>query len=83
MDLAGRVILVTGGAGAIGFETCTQLAAAKASVVVNGRNAERSEAAAVQLRARFHGTRVFAIAADIADSDPFRRDGDSRGPWPL
>jgi NAD(P)-dependent dehydrogenase (short-subunit alcohol dehydrogenase family) len=60
-------MLVTGGAGAIGFETCSQLLAANATVVVNGRNADRNQAAAAQLRADFGGARVFPMAADLAD----------------
>ncbi|HEY3696135.1 SDR family NAD(P)-dependent oxidoreductase [Phenylobacterium sp.] len=65
--MTGHVVLVTGGAGAIGLETCAQFLAANAAVVVNGRDAGRCEAAAVQLRGRFPGARVFALAADVSD----------------
>jgi 3-oxoacyl-[acyl-carrier protein] reductase len=67
MDLSGSVVLVTGGAGAIGFESCAQLVAAKATVVVNGRNADRVEAAVTRLRERYPGAKVLALAADVAD----------------
>jgi NAD(P)-dependent dehydrogenase (short-subunit alcohol dehydrogenase family) len=67
MDLNGRVAIVTGAAGSIGFETCLQLAATGASVVVNGRNLERCEAAADRLRAVSAAYRVAPVAADVSD----------------
>jgi 3-oxoacyl-[acyl-carrier protein] reductase len=67
MDLTGSVILVTGGAGAIGLETCAQLAAANATVAINGRNADRCAAAAAQLRERISGAKLLPLAADLTD----------------
>jgi 3-oxoacyl-[acyl-carrier protein] reductase len=65
MSLTGRVVLVTGGAGAIGFEICAQLAAAGASVVINGRGIGRCEAAVTRLRELWPGTPAVGLAADL------------------
>lgn len=67
MQLSGRVALVTGGAGAIGFDICAQFAAAGAAVVVNGRKLEKCEAAAVRLRELYPKVTVLALAADLTD----------------
>lgn len=67
MDLDGRAAIVTGGAGLIGFETALQLAQAGASVVLNGRDSARCEAAAERLRRGVPGARVEAIAVDVSD----------------
>ena len=49
-DLTGRVAVVTGGNGGIGLGMARGLAAAGAKVVVAGRNAEKSAAAAKEIR---------------------------------
>ena len=67
MDLEGRSAIVTGGAGLIGFETALQLAQAGATVVLNGRDAARCEAAAERLRREVPVALVVAIAADVSD----------------
>ncbi len=48
-NLAGRVALVTGGAGYLGRALCESLAEAGASVIVSSRDQQRAEAAAAQL----------------------------------
>src|SRR5688572_26792289 len=48
-DLAGRVAVVTGGNGGIGLGMARGLAAAGAKVVVAGRNAAKSAAAAKEI----------------------------------
>jgi NAD(P)-dependent dehydrogenase (short-subunit alcohol dehydrogenase family) len=65
MNLAGQVVIVTGGAGGIGLEVCAQASAAGASVVVNGRNLERCEAAATGLRDRNAEGVFLPLAADL------------------
>ncbi len=50
-DLSGRVAVVTGGNGGIGLGMAKGLAAAGASIVVAGRNAEKSAAAAKEIEA--------------------------------
>jgi NAD(P)-dependent dehydrogenase (short-subunit alcohol dehydrogenase family) len=49
-DLSGRVALVTGGNGGIGFGMAEGLAAAGAAVMIAGRDRAKSEAAVVRLR---------------------------------
>jgi 2-dehydro-3-deoxy-D-gluconate 5-dehydrogenase len=51
-DLTGKVALVTGGNGGIGLGMATGLAEAGATVVLAGRNANKSAAAVTALRAR-------------------------------
>src|SRR5580765_3507116 len=48
-DLKGRVAIVTGGNGGIGLGMARGLAAAGAQVVVAGRNAQKSAAAAKEI----------------------------------
>lgn len=64
-DLTGRVAIVTGGNGGIGLGMARGLAAAGASVVIAGRNAAKSEAAAAELTAG--GTRAIALTVDVTD----------------
>jgi len=49
-DLSGRIAIVTGGNGGIGLGMARGLAAAGAKVVVAGRNAQKSAAAAKEIR---------------------------------
>ncbi len=61
-DLTGRVAIVTGGNGGIGLGMATGLLNAGASVVIAGRNKEKSSKAAATL-----GPRARAIEVDVAD----------------
>jgi 2-deoxy-D-gluconate 3-dehydrogenase len=65
-DLTGRVALVTGGNGGIGFGMAEGLAAAGAAVMLAGRNAAKGEAAAARLRDAGAGAVAFT-AADVTD----------------
>lgn len=62
-DLTGRVALVTGGNGGIGFGMARGLAACGARVVIAGRNAEKNQAAASAL-----GGGTLALQADLMDA---------------
>jgi 2-deoxy-D-gluconate 3-dehydrogenase len=64
-DLKGRVALVTGGNGGIGLGMARGLAEAGADVVVAGRQAAKSEAAAAEL-ARL-GVRTAVVEVNVAD----------------
>jgi 2-dehydro-3-deoxy-D-gluconate 5-dehydrogenase len=64
-DLTGKVALVTGGNGGIGLGMATGLAQAGATVVLAGRNAEKSAQAAAGLRVE--GRLCDAIEADVSD----------------
>jgi NAD(P)-dependent dehydrogenase (short-subunit alcohol dehydrogenase family) len=71
MDLAGKVVLVTGGNSGIGFAIADGLATAGADVVIWGRRAERNELAAERLRV--HGGRVSCHQVDVADEQAVNR----------
>jgi NAD(P)-dependent dehydrogenase (short-subunit alcohol dehydrogenase family) len=63
--MGGKVALVTGGTSGIGKATATALAAMGADVVVVGRDRERGEKAAAEIRAQTGG-RVDLALADLA-----------------
>jgi len=62
-DLAGKVVLITGGNGGIGFGMAEGLASAGADVVIWGTRQEKNQAAAARLKA--HGVRVLAQRVDV------------------
>ncbi len=62
-DLAGKVAIVTGGNGGIGLGMAKGLAAASASVLLAGRNAEKNAAAAGELKRI--GAEAEALCADV------------------
>ncbi len=64
-DLTGKVALVTGGNSGIGLGMAEGLAQAGADVAIWGRNASKNAAALEALKR--HGTRVEALAVDVAD----------------
>ena len=66
-DLTGRVAIVTGGNGGIGLGMATGLVKAGASVIIAGRNKEKSAQAAALL-----GERARAIEVDVSDEDSVR-----------
>jgi 2-deoxy-D-gluconate 3-dehydrogenase len=64
-DLSGKVAVVTGGNGGIGLGMARGFAACGATVVVVGRNAEKSAAAVKAIE--HDGGRAFAFEADVTD----------------
>ncbi len=65
-NLKGKVAVVTGGNGGIGFGMARGLARAGADIAVVGRNAEKSAGAADELQGL--GVRAIAVQADVTDS---------------
>lgn len=70
-DLAGKVALVTGGNGGIGLGMARGLAAAGATVVLAGRNADKSSQAVADLKVQ--GASADAIEADVTDEHQVAR----------
>ena len=62
-DLSGRIALVTGSSGGIGYALAGGLAAAGATVVLNARGVDKLETAAQRLRDA--GTKVHTAAFDV------------------
>ncbi|MFM8940003.1 MAG: SDR family NAD(P)-dependent oxidoreductase [Phenylobacterium sp.] len=69
-DLTGKVALVTGGNGGIGFGMVEALAQAGADVVIWGSNAKKNAAAAEALKDT--GVRVLTQVVDVADENAVR-----------
>lgn len=63
--LKGRIALITGGAGGIGFEIATLYAQLGARVVIASRNQERLDGAVDTLAAQ--GLQIDAVATDVRD----------------
>src|SRR3954471_11729412 len=64
-DLTDRIALVTGGNGGIGLGMARGLGQAGATLIVVGRNAEKSAAALRELQAE--GLRADALPCDVTD----------------
>ena len=70
-DLAGKVVVVTGGSGGIGAVTCRLFAANGAKVAVNGRDPARIQAVVDGIRAA--GGQAVGVAADCTDPAAVQR----------
>ena len=66
-DLAGRSVVVTGGASGIGVETARALASAGADVMLAVRNRAAGEAAAAEINASLDEERVLVGDLDLSD----------------
>lgn len=74
IELAGLRAIVTGSTAGIGFAVAAELARAGATVVLNGRQEPKVEAAAQRLRELVPGAQVEPMAADVsaaADTEAF------------
>jgi shikimate 5-dehydrogenase len=69
-DLSGRVALVTGGNGGIGFGMAEGLATAGAAVIIAGRDQSKSQTAVAALRER--GGTAEAVTVDVAEETSCR-----------
>jgi len=70
--VAGKTVLVTGGTGGIGRATALGLATMGAQLAVTGRNRERTEGAAREIRA-IGGGQVDVFVADLSSQSEVRR----------
>jgi 2-deoxy-D-gluconate 3-dehydrogenase len=70
-DLKGRVALVTGGNGGIGLGMARGLAQAGAALAIAGRNLEKSQTAAADLKSL--GARTAVLEVDVSDEASCRR----------
>src|SRR3954466_11492087 len=66
IDLSGKTALVTGSTSGIGHAIAKGLAAAGASVVVNGRTEVKVDAAVAALAKAVPGSKLRGIAADVS-----------------
>ncbi|HZW31268.1 MAG TPA: glucose 1-dehydrogenase [Isosphaeraceae bacterium] len=71
-DLSGKVAIVTGGNGGIGLGIALGLARAGARIVIVGRNAEKSQAAAGQIHAAA-GVETLVVTADVSHPEHIER----------
>ena len=74
--LAGRVIVVTGATSGLGLAAATQLALDGATVVVVGRNPDKTTRVVQQLRDATANPNVSAAIANMGDDDSVRRAGE-------
>jgi NAD(P)-dependent dehydrogenase (short-subunit alcohol dehydrogenase family) len=72
LHLRGKRALVTGSTAGIGFATAMGLAREGATVVVNGRTWERTDAAAAQIRKAVPAAEVQGVAADLSTASECR-----------
>ena len=73
--MAGRTVLITGGTSGIGRATAAGLAGMGASVSITGRDRERAEQAAREIRAA-SGAQVHVFIADLTSQSEVRRLAD-------
>lgn len=71
-DLRGRTMLVTGATSGLGYVTAAQLAANGASVILLGRNGEKTRAVREQLVDRTGNEAVSVVLADMGELDQVR-----------
>lgn len=72
LEIDGNVALVTASSSGLGKASATALAREGANVVINGRDSERLEAAAEEIRSDAAGE-VLGVAGDLTDEDDIER----------
>lgn len=66
-DLTGKVAIVTGGTGGIGYETTLGLASAGAEVVIIGRNEEKGKDAVKRMTTTKPAIKVSFVPVDLGN----------------
>ena len=69
IDLSGKTALVTGSTGGIGFAIARGLAASGATVLVNGRKADKTSAAVARLKAAAPQAQFIAAPGDVSNAE--------------
>ena len=72
-DLTGKVAIVTGGNGGIGFGMAKGLADAGASVVIVGRNADNNIKSVAEIESV--GGKALSVVTDVWDSKAVNKNG--------
>ena len=72
-DMTGKTVLITGGTTGIGRATATGLAALGASVAIVGRDLDRAESAAAEIRREAGAGSVDVFVADMSSQAEVRR----------
>lgn len=72
-DMEGKICLITGGSDGIGYAAALELARVGATVVIAGRNAEKTEAAAASIRREASNPSVSSLLADLSSQREVRR----------
>jgi NAD(P)-dependent dehydrogenase (short-subunit alcohol dehydrogenase family) len=76
MTMQGRVCLITGGTNGIGKSTAMELARMGATVVIVGRNAEKTSRVVEEIRAASGNVNVDSLLADLSSQQEVRRLAD-------
>jgi NAD(P)-dependent dehydrogenase (short-subunit alcohol dehydrogenase family) len=69
IDLTGKTALVTGSTAGIGYAIALGLARAGASVVLNGRDKSRTDAAVARLKGEASGADISGVAGDVGTAE--------------
>lgn len=69
LDLSGTTALVTGSTGGIGFAIAKGLAGCGASILINGRKADKVAAAVARLKAAVPASTVIAAPGDVSTAE--------------
>jgi dehydrogenase/reductase SDR family protein 12 len=75
-DLTGRVIVLTGATSGLGYAAARQLATCGATLVLNGRSAERNERVVAELITATGNASITQVPADMGDLHQVRRLAD-------
>src|SRR5215470_17655614 len=73
MTMQGKICLITGGTNGIGKSTALELARMGATVVIVGRNAERTAQVVEEIRAASGNKNVDSLLADLSSQQEVRR----------
>lgn len=79
LGLQGKTAFISGSTQGIGYAIAAALAAEGAEVTLNGRDAERLDAAVERLRGEHPGARVAGLAADFSNADEVAQLTESLG----